>query len=52
MYVADTKQLWREYAMANGIAHQETNEEGEFTLVYNPGFHADHIGPMVDACGV
>jgi len=47
MYVADTKQLWREYAMANGIAHQETNEEGESTLVYNPGYHADHIGAMV-----
>jgi len=47
MYVADTKDLWREYAIANGIAHSEEDEEGMLTLVYNPGFHADHIGAMV-----
>jgi hypothetical protein len=47
MYVADTKDLWREYAIANGIAHSETDAEGMMTLVYNEGFSADHIGSMV-----
>jgi len=46
MYIADTQDLWREYAISNGIAHSETNAEGSDTLVYSPGFHADHIGKM------
>jgi hypothetical protein len=47
MYVAETKDLWREYAISNGIAHAEETPEG-LLLVYNPGFHADHIGQIED----
>jgi hypothetical protein len=47
MYVADSKDEWREYAISNGIAHVETDPEGTMTLVYNEGFHADHIGRVM-----
>jgi hypothetical protein len=46
MYVAETKDLWREYAISNGIAHAEDTPDG-LLLVYNPGFHADHIGRVM-----
>jgi hypothetical protein len=46
MYVAETKDLWREYAISNGIAHAEETPEG-LLLVYNSGFHADHIGRVM-----
>jgi hypothetical protein len=48
MYISETKDLWREYAISNGIAHAETEPDtGLLVLVYNPGFHADHIGRVM-----
>jgi hypothetical protein len=46
MYIAETKDTWREYAISNGIAHAEDTPEG-LLLVYNSGFHADHIGRVM-----
>jgi hypothetical protein len=47
MYAAESKDEWREYVLANDIAHSEINpEDGLPMLVYNEGFHADHIGAM------
>jgi len=47
MYVAETKDAWRQAAIAQGIARAETDPEtGMLTLVYNEGYYADHIGPI------
>lgn len=45
MYAAETKDAWREYAIANDIARAVQTDDG-LLLVYNPGFHADHIGEI------
>ena len=47
MYAAIDKDTWREVAIAQGVAHAETDPEtGMLALVYNEGFHADHIGAI------
>jgi hypothetical protein len=47
MYAAVDKDTWREVAIAQGIAHAEIDpESGLLELVYNEGFHADHIGAI------
>jgi len=46
MYVSVDKDAWREAAIAQGIAHAETTEDGMLILVYNEGFWADHIGAL------
>jgi len=46
MYAAVDKDTWREVAIAQGVAHVETDEDGMMTLVYNEGYHADHIGTV------
>jgi len=46
MYAAIDEATWREIAIAQGIGHVVTDEEDLPLLVYNEGFHADHIGAV------
>ena len=46
MYAAVDKDTWRQVAIEQGVASAEMDEDGMMTLVYNEGYHADHIGQI------
>jgi len=47
MYVADTREDWVAYVTTKAIARVAETPEGKEVLGYEPGFHADHIGPVM-----
>jgi len=47
MYAADTREDWVAYVTTKAIARVAETPEGQETLAYEAGFHADHIGPVM-----